>query len=395
MAATRLRVFAVIASSDVGGAERYLAATLKGLDQDRFEVSVVCHGRGPMVDEYSRYVARVWSLDLANVFDLRTVAHLSSLISEARPHVVHTHLWNADVLGGLAAWYARAPVSVATVYGAYHLPIGVTGARALRRRTLSRSYRVIYRCFDRVIAVSDYVRDDLIRRPGIGVDPRTIEVIRAGLDFGRIVSHVARRVPDRDAARPQTPARIINVANFFPIKGHEWLLRAMPLVLAKFPHSECVFVGDGPRRPALEALAADLGLAGHVRFVGTTLDPFELVSESDVFVLPSVSEALSCAILEALALGKPVIATRVGGTPEMMEDGRTGLLVPPRDPVALGNAIIRVLSDPLLGRRLGAAGQAVVRARFSSEGMAQQIEALYRRLVERAGGVNRYRASMK
>jgi glycosyltransferase involved in cell wall biosynthesis len=146
-------------------------------------------------------------------------------------------------------------------------------------------------------------------------------------------------------------------------------------------------VGDGPDRRALEALAHTLGVLEHVTFTGTVVDPLGLVLDSDVFVFPSlVAEGLPMALLEALALGKPVVATGVGGIPEMVEDGKTGLVVPPRDAAALAEGIVRVLSDPVLARRLGEAGREAVLARFPARTMVERTEELYFGLLGSRGG---------
>jgi glycosyltransferase involved in cell wall biosynthesis len=382
---SRLRLFTIISSTEIGGAERIAADLLKGLDPGRFEIAVACAGRGPMLDEFHASASHVSQVDLSNVFDIGSVRRLRSVIAAARPDIVHTHLWNADVIGGAAARLARVPVVVSTVYGAYHLLIGVTGFTALRRSALSRTYRLPYRLFDRVVALSEYVRRDLVERPGIRVDSRVVDVIHAGIDESRLAgveSTVARSDVDRGRRAPQ----IVNVANFFPIKGQEWLIRALPRVLASCPNARCVLVGDGPDRPAVERLAADLGLGDRVEFAGTVRDPSTLVRDSDVFVLPSLSEALSIAILEASALGVPVVASRVGGIPEVIEDGLTGLLVPPKEPAALAGAIVKVLSNREEARTLAAAAKARVREHFSSALTAARYDALYQRLIEETQG---------
>ena len=381
-----IRLFCVISSSEIGGAEGCFLTLLKGLTGRDVEVSVAYHGSGPMVADYRAHAAQAWSVDLGSVFDPRTIARLSSLMCKTNAQLVHTHLWNGDVLGGLAARRARIP-SVATVYGAYHLPIGVTGLRGLRRRVLSHTFRAIYRCFNRVIAISQYVRDDLSGRAGLVAARGAIEVIYPGVDRTQIQSQPATAANRRETRPRDGQRQIINVANFFPVKGQEWLLRALPHVLARFPRTRCVFTSDGPDRHPMEALASDLGVRGHVDFEGgtTTARLFDLMSESDVFVLPSLSEGFGLAVLEAWASGIPVVASRVGAIPEVITHERTGLLVPPRDPVALAEAIVAVLSDRALGQRLADAGREVLRTRFSSEEMVDQTLRVYRRVVETTG----------
>jgi glycosyltransferase involved in cell wall biosynthesis len=378
-----LRVLAVISSSNIGGAERVLATTLKSLDRTRVETSVVCPDGGPMVPEYRRHAAAVWTMDLGRVFDPRVVARLVAIMRQTRAELVHTQLWNADVLGALAARRAGIPILVTTVHGAYYQPIGVAGIARIRQAVLSRSYRAIYRRFDRVVAVARYVRDDLAERPGMRVEPSAIDVIPNGLDFDRVDRHCG--VERAFASRPGPP-RIVTVANLFAMKGHEQLLRAMPAVLAACPEVRCLLIGDGPRRAELESFTGRLGLADRVTFAGSVVDPLKIVRESDVFVLPSLgAEGSPIAVLEALALGTPVVATRAGGIPEVLVDGRTGLLVAPGEPAALAGAILNVLGDAALARRLSRAGREDVRARFAASATAARLETLYADAADRKG----------
>lgn len=366
----------MIASSGLGGAERALATTLKTFDRARVEPFVACHGEGPMLAEYRRHATAVWTLDLGRVFDPRAVDRLARCMADARADLVHTQLWNADVLGALAARRAGIPVAVSTVQGAYHPLVGVAGLARWRRRLLALTYRAIYRRFDRIIAVSRYVRDDLVGRRGVRVDPRTVVVIPNALDLDRIESASAA------AASEPGERRIIAVANLVAIKGHEWLIRAVPRIRAAHPTARVVLVGDGPCRTPLERLARELGVAAVVTFTGSLADPVPLVRGSAVFVLPSLEEGLPVALLEALALGIPVVASRAGGIPEVVDDGRTGLLVPPGDPVALGDAVVRVLGDAGLARGLVQAGAETVRTRFLASAVVPRIERLYSELTE-------------
>jgi glycosyltransferase involved in cell wall biosynthesis len=382
-----LRILAVISSSEIGGAERVFATTIAGLDPARFEVEVVCDGRGPAVEAYRRRGTKVRCEDLANVLDPRAVARLWSVMRRTRPDVVHTHLWNADVLAGAAARLARVPVLVSTIHGAYYVPVDERGTIRIRREALSGLYRGVYRAFDRIIAVSRYVADDLVHRRGIHVGPEKITVIYNGVDLAAI-EEVARRAAGEigPGASPSRP-RIISVANFVPMKGQEQLLRALPKVIREFPGAHCVLVGDGPGRGASEALARRLGVLDHVTFMGTVVDPLPRVLDSDVFVLPSLTaEGSPIALLEALALGKAVVATHAGGTPEIVENGRTGVVVPPQDVPALAEGIVRILGDPSLARRLGAAGREAIVTRFAAASMVERLADLYTDLLRSKRG---------
>ena len=175
--ARRLRVLTVIASSEFGGAERVLASVLKGHDPDRFQVFVACHGEGPMADEYRQHAAGVWALPLTSIFSTKSVVALVRLMRRLRCEVVHSYLWTADVLTGLASTLARVPIRVASVGGEYFRAVDERGMRRARKALLSHAHRLAYWPFDRVIAVSRRTAEDLMNRAGIRVDPRKVITI--------------------------------------------------------------------------------------------------------------------------------------------------------------------------------------------------------------------------
>jgi glycosyltransferase involved in cell wall biosynthesis len=382
MRAGRLRVLEVIAASGVGGAERVVAALVKGLDRRRFDVRVVCHGSGPLSETYRRHAAGLVSLDLLHVGNPGTVWRLARLMRSLSCDVVHTHLWTADLLGGLAATLAAVPVRVATVHGGYFQSVHARGVRRARKRILSGTYRTVYRLFDRVVAVARSVADDLATRPGYRVDSGRVRIIPNGLDLTRLPP-AGERVDRAAWGLPATAPVVVQVANFYPPKGHRWLVRAMPRIVACHPEAVFVLAGEGPELPGIRGEVARLGLAAHVRFVGADADALALLGASDVVVVPSESEGLPLALLEALALARPVVATAVGGIPDVIEPGRTGILTPPCDPDALADAVCAVLGDPGRARAIGEAGRSTVRARYAAERMVAETEALY---VELARG---------
>tara|TARA_B100001123_G_scaffold162785_1_gene187621 strand:+ start:8567 stop:9100 length:534 start_codon:yes stop_codon:yes gene_type:complete len=167
------------------------------------------------------------------------------------------------------------------------------------------------------------------------------------------------------------------VANFFPIKGHRYLIRAIPQVVRVYPRVRFVLAGDGESRASAELLAKQLGVADRVTFTGEIRDSLELMKRSDLVVVPSISEGLPITLIEAMALGRAVVATDVGGIPEVVEDGVTARIVPPRNPAALAGAMLELLKAPQRSRRLGEAGQAVARQRFSANRMVGMTEELY------------------
>lgn len=389
----RRRVAYLIASSAYGGAEQALATLLGALDRERFAAWVVCPPGGPMLREYAWRAEGVWPLDLANLRDPTVVPRLTAWLRALRPDVVHTHLWTADLLGGLAATLARVPTRVATVHGEYFRADGVSGAVRSRRLALARTYRATYRLFDRTIAVSRAVARDLRDRPGVHLDPRRLRVVYNGLDLARLQ---ATAPLSRAALGLPTAAPLVTcVGNLFAIKGQRWLIEALPRVLAHLPDARLLLVGAGPEAPALRQRVAARGLQAHVRFLGARPDAPGIMRASDVVAVPSLAEGLSLVTLEALALGKPVVASRTGGIPEIVTHGASGLLVPPANPVALAEALLATLTQRAYAERLAARGRAQVEQRFSAQAMAEQTMQVYTELAAwrgRPSGCSRQQA---
>jgi glycosyltransferase involved in cell wall biosynthesis len=173
------------------------------------------------------------------------------------------------------------------------------------------------------------------------------------------------------------------VGNLYPVKGHAHLLRAMPAVVAGRPDAHLVVLGRGALHDPLLAEAATLGLSDRVHLLGHREDVARWVAAIDVFVLPSLSEGLPLSLLEAMAAGRPVVVTAVGGVPEVVQDAVTGFVVPPASPGALASRILALLRDTALSAVMGAAGQTRVRERFSVERMAGDYRAMYRTVLDR------------
>jgi glycosyltransferase involved in cell wall biosynthesis len=375
----RTRIFGVIASSDVGGAEEMFLTLLRGLDRERYDISIACHGRDRNFDEYARSADRIWPLDLVRLTRVGTIGSLAGLIRESRADIVHTYLWTADTLGGLAARRAGVRRTVATVTAAYHLPIDVTGLARAARLVKSGLYRATYRLFDRVIACSEYVAADLRDRTGLRVPAGKIDVIYNVTDPRRIER--AATEGDLDPTWMQGSPVISTIANFYPIKGHAPLIRAIPRVVRQHPRARFVLVGDGPTRTDMENLADALGVRAHLAFTGRVPYGPRVIAGSDLVVVPSISEGLGIVLLEALVLGVPVVATRAGAIPEILGDDEAGLLAAPDDPASLAEAILRALADPAATRGRVARGRAVVRERFSVETMVRGVDGVYRGLM--------------
>jgi glycosyltransferase involved in cell wall biosynthesis len=279
-----------------------------------------------------------------------------------RPEIVHASSSKAGVLGRLAAVLAGVPIRVFTVHG-----WAFTAYRGILAYLYRRAEQSVRPFTTATICVSEGER-----AAGIAAgtcDPRRTLVIHTGID-----------VASRPLARPDVGAtpQIVSVGRLQTPKDPLSFLRALALVRGPFSAS---LLGDGPDRPAVERELERLGLGGRVTLQGTRGDVPEVLASSHVFVLSSHSEALPVSLLEAMAAGLPVVATRVGGVPELVVDGETGLLVPEGDPPGLAAALQRMVDDPALRARLGAAGRARVERHFRLDTFVEAHLALYRRVL--------------
>jgi glycosyltransferase involved in cell wall biosynthesis len=351
-----------------GGAERMLLTLLEGLDRQRW-CPLLYHPGGaaiaPLVE--GARAAGVETRTVPRMQGKRGLARMPAFVRELRtddPVVFHAHLpWPFRCSRELvAARLARVPAIVATQQ---------LFAPAFSRRAVLR-HRLLSVAVDRYIAVSN----DMARafRPlCLGSDRRVTVVHNA------VRAEPFEAATDRGGALPEASGRpvVLTLARLEAQKGLEYLVGAASLV----PDASFLIAGDGGERQRLEALAREKGLADRVRFLGYRDDARQLLATCDIFVLPSLFEGLPVSVLEAMAAGKPVVATAIPGTDEAVLHGATGLLVPPADPVALAGAINAVLSDPTLARRLGEAGRERVQQHFSAGRMVERIMALYEELL--------------
>jgi glycosyltransferase involved in cell wall biosynthesis len=299
----------------------------------------------------------------------RGLARLLIFLRRARVDVLHTHLFDPSVVGLTGGWLARTPLRVVTRhYSDYHTRI--------RRPLHVWLDRLCTRMSHRVIAVSMHTAGHLIDVEG--APPAKVSVIHNGIDFSRV------RV-----SSPEAPGRlrvqldlvdkrvVLMAARMHPEKGYEHLLAALPRVLARVPNLVLLIAGTGSLEARYRYLSASLGLGSCVQFLGFRRDLPDVMAASDLVVLPSLAEAFGLVVAEALYLGVPVVASRVGGIPEIVEDGIDGLLVAPGDDEALAGALTALLLDDERRCRLRGAGREKVTSRFGFRHMVAAYERLY------------------
>ena len=374
----------------MGGPALHVAYLTAGLAERGYETTLVA-GSLARGEDSMAFVAEELGIEVQRIVELHreisvlrdavAIVRLARLIRRVRPHILHTHTAKAGAVGRLAALLAgdaRPPIVVHTFHGhvlrGYFDPLRTAGFRLLER-WLARTSTAL-------VAVSPQVRDDLV---ALGVAPRErFVVVRLGIELEQRVATAQdgrgenRRVlgvgPDRFA--------VGWIGRMTGVKRTEDVLRAFRR-LRDGGVDACLFmIGDGPDRAAVERRAHELGVMRDTFFLGYQEEVAPFYAAFDAMILPSINEGTPVSAIEALAAGRPVVATRVGGVPDVVRDGEDGFLVDPGDVDALADRLTRLAADPELRERLGASGRARVIPRYSVERLVDDIDLLYRSLLE-------------
>jgi glycosyltransferase involved in cell wall biosynthesis len=384
-----IRVVRVITRLNVGGPALHATVLTEELDRARYDSTLVTGvedaTEGNYLTLHGRSPERLIVLkDLGRAIHGRddgvALWQLVRLMRRLKPHIVHTHEAKAGALGRVAALLTRVPVIVHTYHGhvfhGYFSPLRTRAFLAIERWLAPRTTRLI--------AVSDSVKAEILRF-GIGT-PERVAVVPLGLELDRFVGCAVREGELRAqlGLDPDTPLIGI-VARLAPIKAHDVFLAAASVVAQEMPQSRFVVVGDGECRSTLENLTRRLGLVEHVTFLGWRPDLERIYADLDLVVLTSRNEGSPVSVIEAMAAAKPVVATRVGGVPDLVENGVSGLLVEPGDAAALAHSMLALLADPDRAHRMGRAGQKRVYPAFSAARLVADIDALYGRLLREMG----------
>jgi glycosyltransferase involved in cell wall biosynthesis len=361
-----VRVVEVVATGTNGGAQEHVFGLLTRLDPTRYDVHVVSLSPGSSVRKLERHGVPVTVIDEPD--DAIATGALAALLIDLRPEVLHNHMYRAELVG------TRAAIALGEVGHLRPYVVGTVHSSRIRAEEDRRLLKILTPRMDQLIAVSRSIVEKLQHE---GRDTTPIALIHNGVDLERYDHQGPCCTLREEYGLPASGPMVGVVARLESEKGHPTLLEAWPAVVAAFPDATLLVIGEGSRREALETMAAELGVADRVVFTGRRDDVPAVTAALDVAVLPSYREALGLTVLEAMALSRPVVASNVGGIPEMIEDGVTGLLVPPHDPVALAAAIIRLLRDHPLADTLGRAGHDLVHERFCIELMVDAVERIY------------------
>lgn len=350
-----------------GGTERQVVATLRILSREKYDLLLGClKKRGPMLPIVEAMGIPVVEFPITSLRRWSTfviMRELARFLRRERVTLVHTFDYYTDIFAIPAARMAGVQV----VLGSLRDPL--FDHNALERTALA----LVSRMAHGIVANSSPAARTAGSRENVVVIPNVLYLSDYQFAESREELRARLRLP--------TGLLVGVVAVLRPQKDHATFLRAVTLVAKSNPRAHFVLIGDGQDRAALEALSRELGIAERVTFAGDQKNVAEWLAALDIAVLPSVAESLPNAVLEAMACGLPVVATRVGGVPDLVVEGVTGWLVPPRDPPAMAGKILALLSDPSARQSMGAAGRARIEQEFAHERVKQRLEAFYDRLL--------------
>jgi len=379
----KYKISYLIDGLSMGGAERLMVPILKHLSRADFEAYVCAlqsKNGNPMAEEIRALGIPVECLEIDRLRDLTALPRVNNYLKEIGADLVHTQLEFATILGNVSAKLRRLP-SVCTIHIMPSLDV-----KTKVKLHQKLEWFVLNHFCDRVISVAEETRQYHLQISG--ASPKQVSTIYNGIDL----SHFRNLNIDRERADvraefgiPDDARLLTTVAVLRPPKGIQFMIRALPAVLKSGPDAYYLIVGDGSHREALIEEVKQAGVGDHVVFAGMRKDVPRLLGASDVFVLPSLTEALPTVLAEAMAAKLPLIATRVGGVPEMIAHGENGLIVEPEDVNGLARAASDLLSDRAKRSAMSAAGWKIVNEKFNIERQVDGLKHLYLDLIHTYG----------
>ncbi len=360
-----------------GGGKRVFMQLMSGLSKDTFTVSSCCSLSKEQEEDLRKEGVRIINTPLDEYNPIVSILQLSKIMRSEHIHIVHSQGSRADFYCRVAARMARVSFVVNTIA----VLVDRYDVKLFKKIFYVLCDRITKRLVDKFIVVSDILRNILIMKHGI--DPDKVVRIYNGIELDRYKPIIeADRKLRKEFLGGGGEFIVGSVGRLVHEKGYEFLLKAMPRILEVFPNTKFVIVGDGPLRLKLESLARDLRILQDRMFVGFRDDIPEVLSSFDVFVLPSIMEGHPIAILESMAMAKPIIATDINGVREQIKNGRTGILVPPGDPQALSEGINQLLKDTFQAQQFGIEARKQVEEIFDIRRQVALHEEVYKDLVK-------------
>lgn len=369
----KIKIFYLITELERGGAETLLLDLCLHMPKDKFDVSIgYLRGQGLLADEFRNNGIPVESFKLSSRLDLIGLLKIVRFLREHKFDIMHTHLIDADIYGFLAAKFAGVKVIVSTKHNPDDFRKTQSPAILLDSFIANHTHKII--------AVSCAVRDFLIKYQKI--KPEKIEVIYNGIDIEKFTPKKEKQ--QAKIALNLKPENFIIgcIARFNAQKGHKYLIEAIPNIIANIHDVHFIFAGIGPLSDTIRKQAEMLKILDKITFLGLRTDIAAILNAMDIFVLPSLWEGLGIVLLEAQAAGVPVVASKVDGIMEVVQDNKTGVLVLPEDSEQIAQAIISLIKHPDMAKSYGMTGRQYVTQNFSIEQMTKKIESLYLNIQE-------------
>jgi glycosyltransferase involved in cell wall biosynthesis len=362
---SKIKVLYVITSLGLGGAEKLLLYYLKNLDKKKYSIYVCCFRDKPddLMEEMSDY-AEIINLKVKNKFNPVIIFYMLKLIREIKPNIIHTHLFQPRVYATIANLFNRQSVLITQKHSIVNP----------KKHNIFILFEMISISMNkRVIAISESVKNSLIKYEFI--PPNKIFLLPNCIDY-----QAFNRASNRQFIRNTNEIVIGTVGRLEKVKGINYLLLAMKIILAKFPYARLEIVGDGSLLEELEEISKKIGISNSVKFFGKFTDVIPFYKRMDIFVLPSILEGFGIVLLEAMAAGIPVVASDVDGIREVIIQGESGILIPPKNPDALASAVIQLIENPQLVKSLVENG--FKRAQlFDVQEHVMKLESLYSNLL--------------
>jgi len=375
---SRIKILEMIDQPFLGGGQITLLSLAQGLDKDKFEILAASGGGGPLVDELGKLGVPHISIDIRKSSGPAAAGRIAAALGGVGIDVLHTHGGVAGLYGRLAAKKAGIPAVVHTLHGIHYLhyrnPLLKWAFIVLERR-LSRSTNAVI-----FVSQADLRKGMKLRLAPAG----KVRLIRNGVDPAGMIpgfDRAAKKIELGSAGRPL----IVAISRLHRQKGLKYLLRAVPLIREEISAVKVVIAGGGPLESKLASAVRRLRIGESAALLGERKDAREVLAAADVFVLPSLWEGLPYVLVEAAALGKPIVATDIDGVREVVRSGETGVLVPPRDPGGLAAALILLLRDRDLAGKLGERARRDIPSAFALERMVRETEALYLEVFRNSG----------
>lgn len=376
-----VKVLQMGAFADVGGMEEYIFMLSRALNKYDVEVIVTSYeNSGPLIDKLNREGIRTVFLPVGSPFDIGALIKIIRLILREKVDVVHSRLRNLNLHTAIAMLLFPRKAYLITLHVAFNRDVEGNRQTGLGMQIKDRILSMLLNTrADRIIAISEWIKNDAVRFGKI--DPEKVTVIYNAIEETKL--DVKR--PEKDVrAELGVPAGNIVVgciSRFTREKGYDTVLRAFEMLASEYPDLTFIYVGNSWGMHEEKERIEKKGLSHRIILTGRRLDAMDILNTFDIFVLGSKCEGFGRVLVEAMALSKPVVATRVGGIPEVVQDGKTGILVPHGAPAALAEAVTGLIHDPAKMREFGIAGRKVYEENFRERTFLRDTLALYRRIL--------------